>query len=207
MKFSLLTCTRKSTTLFSASKEHLGSSSTSLFCPASACVNARCNRSSVQETRDPRSCGPVWRTADVTESWRWNDVSPGIWALLLQCDTSGCDTSPTSSSPLASEELQGVTTSTTSQPFHQMFFLYRILNKYMLSKENDTWSLESRWGQSAMCPVCTLRLRSQINNSMHRLGFSRSCSDLTSERCIALFIKHKMLGQRSELAGGRGQNN
>lgn len=192
MKFSLPTCTRKSTSLFSTSKEHLGTSSPSLFCPASACVNARCNRSSVQEARDPRSCGPVWRTADVMERWRWNDASQEIWALLLRCDTGGCDTSSTSSSPLASQELQGVTTSTTSQPFHQTFYLHRILKKHMLSNENDTWPLESRRGQSATCPVCTLCLCSQINSSIHRLCFSRSCSDLTSEWCVALFIKHKI---------------
>lgn len=56
---------------------------------------------------------------------------------------------PASSSPPASQELQGVTTSTTSQPFHQT------LNKQMRSSENDTWPFGKSPGSK--CDVSSLR--------------------------------------------------
>lgn len=67
-----------------------------------------------------------------------------------------------------------------------VFFPHCIRSKSMLLKKMKCvlWELAEVKG-----PL-------QISNSIHPVCFSRSRSDATSEWCIALFIKNKMLGSK-----------
>lgn len=125
MKFSLPTRARESTTLFSTSKEHFRDLIHLFVLP---CERLRgCEMQSEFRAGNPGPPAAAGLYGGQLMSWR----DGGEMMFHEKFEPFSCNAiraavtrPPRLHPPLASEELQGVTTSTTSQPFHQVFFFF-----------------------------------------------------------------------------------